>query len=76
MYPRITVTQLQLRNAMSDLQLYSQWDSNFRNIADEKAQIYWMWSPTLDSDSPFLTDDNTTIPEALRYSAFQLAQTL
>lgn len=75
-YPRITVTQVQLRNAAVDLQIYSQWDNNFRMQTDDKGRIYWDHSPTLDSDSPHFTDDLTTIPEAQRYAAFLLAQTL
>jgi hypothetical protein len=75
-YPRITVTQMQLRNAMIQMELYSQWDGNYRNSATLAGRVYWDWSPTIDSDSPHFNDDNTTIDEAQRYSTFQLAQTL
>lgn len=76
MYPKITVTQVQLRNALIDLFLYSQWESNFISQADEKGRVYWLYSPTLDSDSPHFTEANTTLTDQQRYAAFLLAQSL
>lgn len=74
MYPQIVVTQLQLRYALIDLGLYDQWDNNYMNLADTYGKVYWEHSPTLASDSEHFNDDNTTLTEAQRYSAFLLAQ--
>ena len=74
--PRLTATQVQLRHALIELALYSQFDSTFMNTADEKARVYYTFSPNLESDSPHFTDENTSLTELERYAVFQRAVTL
>lgn len=75
LYPRITVTPYQIRHAMHNVGLLSQFDGVLRLTGSQLALIYWDFSQQLDSDSPHFQNLEYQDDQQI-YDAFVLAATL
>lgn len=75
-YPRITVQPLPFRLALLQMGYYDQLTSNFNNTAPRENVLFLEYTLSIDSDTPYFTEENTTLTEPVMYQVFQLAQTL